>query len=154
MDQTQGAIDQTVAETKAQLEEMARKALERADRDRELAARIQEMTATASSKGQEVVATVNHGGHVTDLRISAQGMALTAEKLSGLILETIRQAGATVGRSVGQAVQESWGVDNPAASQTIASYEIFGTPSDEETRRPSQQKNSGVSAGGQLKWNR
>ena len=62
MDETQGAIDQAAAAAKARFEAMARKALERGERDRELAARVQAMTATVSSRRKEVTVTVDHGG--------------------------------------------------------------------------------------------
>ena len=50
MDEMQGAVDQAAAAAKARFEAMARKALERGERDRELAARVQAMTATATSR--------------------------------------------------------------------------------------------------------
>ena len=62
MDETQGAIDQAAAAAKARFEAMARKALERGEGDRELAARVQAMTATVSSRRKEVTVTVDHGG--------------------------------------------------------------------------------------------
>ena len=101
MDETQGAIDQAAAAAKARFEAMARKALERGERDRELAARVQAMTATVSSRRKEVTVTVDHGGRVTDMQISDRGVELSGQELSRVVLETIRQAGQEVGKSVG-----------------------------------------------------
>ena len=109
MDETQGAIDQAAAAAKARFEAMARKALERGERDRELAARVQAMTATVSSRRKEVTVTVDHGGRVTDIHISDRGVELSGQELSRVVLETIRQAGQEVGKSVGEAVRASWG---------------------------------------------
>lgn len=97
MDETQGAIDQAAAAAKARFEAMARKALERGERDRELAARVQAMTATVSSRRKEVAVTVDHGGRVTDMQISDRGVELSGQELSRVVLETIRQAGQEVG---------------------------------------------------------
>jgi hypothetical protein len=113
MDETQGAIDQAAAAAKARFEAMARKALERGERDRELAARVQAMTATVSSRRKEVTVTVDHGGRVTDMQISDRGVELSGQELSRVVLETIRQAGQEVGKSVGEAVRESWGGREP-----------------------------------------
>ncbi len=109
MDETQGAIDQAAAAAEARFEAMARKALERGERDRELAARVQAMTATVSSRRKEVTVTVDHGGRVTDMQISDRRVELSGQELSRVVLETIRQAGKEVGKSVGEAVCESWG---------------------------------------------
>ena len=129
MDETQGAIDQAAAAAKARFEAMARKALERGERDRELAARVQAMTATVSSRRKEVTVTVDHGGRVTDIQISDRGVELSGQELSRVVLETIRQAGQEVGKSVGEAVRESWGDDSPETARTLSSYEVFGAPS-------------------------
>lgn len=146
MDRTQDAIDQAAAAAKARFEAMARKALERGERDRDLAARVQAMTATVTSRRNEVTVTVDHGGRVTDLRISDRGMDLSAQELSRVVLETIRQAGQEMGKSVGEAVRESWGDDSPETSRTISSYDVFGTPSGDDA--------GGFSGdGGSLPWN-
>ena len=129
MDETQGAIDQAAAAAKARFEAMARKALERGERDRELAARVQAMTATVSSRRKEVTVTVDHGGRVTDMQISDRGVELSGQELSRLVLETIRHAGQEVGKSVGEAVRESWGDDSPETARTLSSYDVFGAPS-------------------------
>ena len=129
MDEVQGAVDQAAAAAKARFEAMARKALERGERDRELAARVQAMTATGTSRGKEVTVTVDHGGRVTDMRISDRGVGLSAQELSRVALETIRRAGQEVARSVGEAVRESWGNDSPETARTLSSYDVFGTPS-------------------------
>lgn len=129
MDETQGAIDQAAAAAKARFEAMARKALERGERDRELAARVQAMTATVSSRRKEVTVTVDHGGRVTDMQISDRGVELSGQELSRVVLETIRHAGQEVGKSVGEAVRESWGDDSPETARTLSSYDVFGAPS-------------------------
>ena len=129
MDETQGAIDQAAAAAKARFEAMARKALERGERDRELAARVQAMTATVSSRRKEVTVTVDHGGRVTDMQISDRGVELSGQELSRVVLETIRHAGQEVGKSVGEAVRESWGDESPETARTLSSYEVFGAPS-------------------------
>ena len=129
MDETQGAIDQAAAAAKARFEAMARKALERGERDRELAARIQAMTATVSSRRKEVTVTVDHGGRVTDMQISDRRVELSGQELSRVVLETIRQAGQDVGKSVGEAVRESWGDESPETARTLSSYDVFGAPS-------------------------
>mgnify|MGYP000959400040 FL=1 len=129
MDETQGAIDQAAAAAKARFEAMARKALERGERDRELAARVQAMTATVSSRRKEVTVTVDHGGRVTDIQISDRGVELSGQELSRVVLETIRHAGQEVGKSVGEAVRESWGDDSPETARTLSSYDVFGAPS-------------------------
>ena len=129
MDETQGAIDQAAAAAKARFEAMARKALERGERDRELAARVQAMTATVSSRRKEVTVTVDHGGRVTDMQISDRGVELSGQELSRVVLETIRHAGHEVGKSVGEAVRESWGDDSPETARTLSSYDVFGAPS-------------------------
>ena len=129
MDETQGAIDQAAAAAKARFEAMARKALERGERDRELAARVQAMTATVSSRRKEVTVTVDHGGRVTDMQISDRGVELSGQELSRVVLETIRHAGQEVGKSVGGAVRESWGDDSPETARTLSSYDVFGAPS-------------------------
>jgi hypothetical protein len=129
MDETQGAIDQAAAAAKARFEAMARKALERGERDRELAARVQAMTATVSSRRKEVTVTVDHGGRVTDMQISDRGVELSGQELSRVVLETIRQAGQEVGKSVGEAVRESWGDDSPETARTLSSYDVFDAPS-------------------------
>jgi hypothetical protein len=126
MDQSQDAIDQAAAAAKARFEAMAHDAMARAERDRELAAKVQAMTATVSSRRGEATVVVDHGGRVTDLRISDRGMELSADDLSRVLLETIRQAGATVGQSVGNAVRESWGDDSPETARTVSSYDVFG----------------------------
>ena len=129
MDETQGAIDQAAAAAKARFEAMARKALERGERDRELAARVQAMTATVSSRRKEVTVTVDHGGRVTDMQISDRGVELSGQELSRVVLETLGQAGQEVGKSVGEAVRESWGDDSPETARTLSSYDVFGAPS-------------------------
>lgn len=129
MDETQGAIDQAAAAAKARFEAMARKALERGERDRELAARVQAMTATVSSRRKEVTVTVDHGGRVTDMQISDRGVELSGQELSRVVLETIRQAGREVGKLVGEAVRESWGDDSTETARTLSSYDVFGAPS-------------------------
>ena len=129
MDETQGAIDQAAAAAKARFEAMARKALERGERDRELAARVQAMTATVSSRRKEVTVTVDHGGRVTDMQISDRGVELSGQELSRVVLETIRQAGQEVGKSVGEAVRASWGDESPETARTLSSYDVFGAPS-------------------------
>lgn len=129
MDETQGAIDQAAAAAKARFEAMACKALERGERDRELAARVQAMTATVSSRRKEVTVTVDHGGRVTDIQISDRGVELSGQELSRVVLETIRHAGQEVGKSVGEAVRESWGDESPETARTLSSYEVFGAPS-------------------------
>ena len=129
MDETQGVIDQAAAAAKARFEAMARKALERGERDRELAARVQAMTATVSSRRKEVTVTVDHGGRVTDIQISDRGVELSGQELSRVVLETIRHAGQEVGKSVGEAVRESWGDESPETARTLSSYDVFGAPS-------------------------
>lgn len=46
---------------------------------------------------------------MTDMQISDRGVELSGQELSRVVLETIRQAGQEVGKSVGEAVRESWG---------------------------------------------
>ena len=46
-----------------------------------------------------------------------------------MVLETIRHAGQEVGKSVGEAVRESWGDDSPETARTLSSYDVFGAPS-------------------------
>lgn len=43
------------------------------------------------------------------MQISDRGVELSGQELSRVVLETIRQAGQEVGKSVGEAVRESWG---------------------------------------------
>lgn len=136
--------EQAVAEARQRFEKLAHSAANRAERDRELAARLQRMTVTASSPGEEVVVTVDHGGHMTDLKISEQGMGLTSEELSRLVMETVRQAGARMGRQVGEALRESWGENDPSAVRTMSAYDRFGDLPEEPERRPSGPWNGGI----------
>lgn len=146
MDETQGAIDQAAAAAEARFEAMACKALERGERDRELAARVQAMTATVSSRRKEVTVTVDHGGRVTDMQISDRRVELSGQELSRVVLETIRQAGQDVGKSVGEAVCESWGDESPETVRTLSSYDVFGVPSGGDADESSGND-------GRLPWN-
>lgn len=47
------------------------------------------------------------------MQISDRGVELSGQELSRVVLETIRQAGQEVGKSVGEAVRESWGGREP-----------------------------------------
>ena len=128
MDQVQDAAEQAVSKAKARFEAIARETKARAERDRELAAKVKAMSATMTSRRDEVKITVNHAGQVTDVTITERGMELSAQELSRMVQETIRQAGAKVGQLVGGVVRESWGDDNPESSRTLSAYDVIGAP--------------------------
>ena len=128
MDRIQDVTERAVADAKARFDALAREASHRAERDRELAAKVQAITATAASRRDEVNVTVNHAGQVTDVTISEKGMELSAQDLSRLVVETIRKAGAQVGQLVGGAVRESWGDNSPEGTRTLSAYDVFGAP--------------------------
>lgn len=90
MDRIQDVTEQAVADAKARFDALAREASHRAERDRELAAKVQAITATAASRRDEVNVTVNHAGQVTDVTISEKGMELSAQDLSRLVVRRRR----------------------------------------------------------------
>lgn len=149
--QAQTKAEAAARATEDRLDEMVRRALDRAQHEQELAQRIQQMTQTSTSRGREVTVTVNNGGHVTDLRIAEHGMDLSAQELSALICETIRVAGATMGQRVGKELREWWGEDSPLTKQTVSAYDVFGPPP--ASTDSSSNTSTGISPDGILRWN-
>ncbi len=154
MAQTQREIEQAAAEAQAQFEETARHAREKAERDREIADQVQKLTATMSSPNQEVTVTVNHSGHIIDLKISQQGMALPASELSQLIMKSAYQAGAKVGQEVRSILHQTWGAGSSLAAHTTSAYDFFGDPPAAEIEQPHQTQTDSSWGGSVLRPSR
>jgi hypothetical protein len=99
----------------------------------ELSQRMQHTTASAKSRGAEVVATVDHSGGLADLRLSDRAMRLPATELAAIILHTSRQAQAAMAQQMGDMVRGLYGSDSDTASFIANTYaEQFPEPPDEE----------------------
>ena len=91
---------------------------------------------------------MNHAGQVIDVMVTERGMELSAQELSRVVQETIRQAGAEVGQLVGGAVRESWGDDDPESTRTLSAYDVFGAPPRDVGDSP-----GGVPGNARMPWN-
>ncbi|KQM37117.1 MULTISPECIES: YbaB/EbfC family nucleoid-associated protein [Microbacterium] len=104
-------------ESFAQVEADVRRAELRAAQMPAFEATVASVRGTGRSRGRDVIAQVDSGGRVVDLRLSEAALARGAQRLSAEILSTIRHAEADARESTLRAVSELLGADDPIVAQ-------------------------------------
>jgi DNA-binding protein YbaB len=111
------------------------------DRFEHLAGMQSELAAlevTVSSADQAITVVAGPGGSITDIRITDEALRLGAERLSGELMATVREAVADAARQQAAVVQEYAG--GPVLDQVLETQsELTGVPVEElreKVRRP------------------
>jgi len=104
-------------ESFAQVEADVRRAELRAAQMPAFEATVSSVRGTGRSRGRDVIAQVDSGGRVVDLRLSEAALARGAQRLSAEILSTIRHAEADARESTLRAVSELLGAEDPIVAQ-------------------------------------
>jgi hypothetical protein len=115
------AADQTIDDWQAGFERRAAQA-------RELAGRMEGMTASARSEDRLVEVTVGRSGEVTDLWLDDETRQQPATRTAQQILATITAARATLGEKVQEAVAGTIGAETEAGKAVLKGYETEGDP--------------------------
>jgi hypothetical protein len=102
----------------------------------ELSQAMEQSSASAESRGGEVVVKVGSSGGLTDLRIADRAMSsLSAAELASLIVETSRRAQASLAEQVNELVGRLYGPSSETASFVGGAYtRQFPEPADDEER--------------------
>jgi hypothetical protein len=101
----------------------------------ELSQAMEQSSASAESRGGEVVVKVGSSGGLTDLRIADRAMALPAAELAALIVETSQRAQASLAEQVNELVGQLYGLSSETAAFISGAYaRQFPEPVDEEER--------------------
>jgi DNA-binding protein YbaB len=78
-----------------------------------LANEVGQLTATAQSPRGEVSATAQPGGKVTAVRVTEEGLSLSADALSRVLTETVAQAQHSAAMTAVDRSSELLGADSP-----------------------------------------
>jgi hypothetical protein len=94
----------------------------RAERARELGARLAAVTASARSADKLVAVTIDSAGDVIDLQLAEGIRDRPAASTAREIREVLRAAGATLAASAAEVAAETVGADSLTGMAVIASY--------------------------------
>src|SRR5687768_4661523 len=102
----------------------------------ELSQAMEQSSASAESRGGEVVVRVGSSGGLTDLRIADRAMTLPAAELAALIVETSQRAQALLAEQVNELVGQLYGPSSETAAFIGGAYSRqFPEPADEREER-------------------
>ncbi|SCE99505.1 YbaB/EbfC family nucleoid-associated protein [Micromonospora mirobrigensis] len=95
---------------------------DRANRSRQLSARVQALTGTATNADRTVEVTVDASGALVDLRLDERTRQHSAAHTAKQIMQATRAAHADLLRQVTEAATSLLGADDPTGQAIVASY--------------------------------
>ncbi|GAA2624657.1 YbaB/EbfC family nucleoid-associated protein [Paractinoplanes durhamensis] len=98
----------------------------RAEQARELAGRIEGLTASARSQDRLIEVTIGRSGELTDLRLDDETRRQPAARTAREILATIAAARVVLAEKVQEAVAGTIGVESEAGKAVLKGYQAEG----------------------------
>ena len=123
----------SVSDAARMIDDWERNAVEKANRFKLMAERVEQVSITASVAGGAVMVTVGHNGLPMDIRMTDGVRGMEPDEIASNVMAAIRKAQSRYPQRLAEILADTVGEDDPAARHILAkAEESFPAPPDEE----------------------